>query len=370
MTLAILATGDEIIHGDTLNTNGHEIAKTLSSDGVPLGLQLACSDKELDLLECIGFLAKQHDIILSIGGLGPTTDDRTRFAFAQCLDLDLIEYPEAIAHIQARLTRANLPCDAGNRLQALFPKDSTLLPNPNGTAMGCMFSAQNKLFILLPGPPAECLPMFHHYVLPRLQQTQHSHKQMLSWQLFGVAEGQVAEMLEGALTGIHCNTGYRLDVPYLEFKVRCEPDVAESVKQRIDPLAAPYIISPPKQKASRMLRDRLIEMKEHAVIMDRATGGVLETLLRCPQNTEYVSFYEQNQPAKYHFDISGLDVFWESDKTASTAEVLIKYHGSQGYGFERHSIPYRGHAWVLHYAAEWLSFRMLHLINQIHQGVG
>lgn len=366
MTLGILATGDEIIHGDTLNTNGHEIAKTLSSDGVPLGLHLACSDKEADLLECIDFLVKRHDIILSIGGLGPTSDDRTRFAFAQCLGLDLIEAPEAIAHIKTRLIRAHLPFDAGNRLQALFPKHATLLPNPNGTAMGCMFSTQHKLFILLPGPPRECLPMFHHEVVPRLQKTQHSHKQMLSWQLFGVAEGQVSEMLEHALVGLHCNTGYRLDMPYLEFKVRCEPEIVELVKQRIDPLVTPYIISPPKHKASQMLRERLVEMKTHVVIKDGATGGVLETLLRCPENIQYIRFNDQTQSAQYYFEISGLDAFWYSNGAALTAEVLMKYDGAQGYGFERHSLPYRGHAWILHSAAEWLSFRMLHLINQIH----
>lgn len=366
MTLAILATGDEIIHGDTLNTNGHEIAKTLSSEGVPLGLQLACSDKEQDLLECISFLTKQHDIILSIGGLGPTTDDRTRFAFADHLGLELIKYPEAVTHIQSRLARANLPFDEGNQQQSLFPKESILLPNPNGTALGCMFSTQNKLFILLPGPPRECLPMFHDYVVPRLRDTHHSHRQMLVWQLFGVAEGQVAEKLERALAGIHCNTGYRLDVPYLEFKVRCEPEVVELVKQRVELLVTPYIICPPKQKASHMLRERLIEMKLSVGIRDRATGGVLEKLLRCPQNAAFVHFHEEPYPATYFFDISGLDAFWKSDSSASTADLMLKYHGFLGYGYECHSVPYRGHALVLHYAAEWLCFRMLHLIDQAH----
>ena len=369
MTLAILATGDEIIHGDTLNTNGHEIAKTLSSDGVPLGLQLACSDKERELLTCIEFLVKEHDIILSIGGLGPTTDDRTRFAFAKYLGLDLIEHPEAIQHIQARLNRANLPFDEGNRLQALFPEGATLLPNPNGTAMGCLFSVQNKLFILLPGPPRECLPMFNTYVLPRLQQTQHSQKQILSWQLFGVSEGRVAAMLEKALEDIPCHTGYRLDIPYLEFKVRCEPELVAIVKQRIDPLAEPLSISPPKQKASKMLRERLAEMKRPVVIIDKATGGVLETLLRCPKNADRLSFYER-RGAFCQFEITGLDVYWTSESTESNTELLLKYHGLQYGGFERHTVPYRGSSLVLHYAAEWLSFRLLHLINQIHQGIG
>lgn len=391
MTLAILATGDEIIHGDTLNTNGHYIAKALSSDGVPLGLHVTCSDKEQDLADSIAFLAQNHSVIVSIGGLGPTSDDRTRFAFAQYFGLELVEYPDALAHIQARLKRANLPFDDGNRLQALFPPHSTILPNPNGTAMGCIFLAHDKLIVLLPGPPRECLPMFNDYVLPRLQETQHSQKKLLSWQLFGVAEGQVASMLEQALKGIDCNLGYRLDTPYLEFKVRCASETVEKVRDIVEPIVASLIISPPKQKASTLLRERLILMKEPVVIVDKATGGVLETLLRCPENAGVVNFYNMNN-AKLYFEINGLEAYWDSDKEATMTDVLMKYDaiGStpslpakqsteqrseplnfaktdvQRSGYERHSIPFRGHSMVLHYAAEWLSFRMLHLIDQIH----
>lgn len=368
MTLAILATGDEIIHGDTLNTNGHYIAKALSSDGIPLGLQVTCSDKEQDLADSIAFLAKNHSVIISIGGLGPTSDDRTRFAFSRYFNQPLIEHSEALAHVQARLKRANLPFDDGNRLQALFPENATLLPNPNGTAMGCLFTAQDKLIVLLPGPPRECLPMFNDFVLPRLQTTQHSHKKLLSWQLFGVAEGQVAAMLETALAGMGCNLGYRLDMPYLEFKARCGGDKIDQIKQIVDPLLAPFIISPPKQKASAMLRERLSTMNESVVILDSATGGVLETLLRCPENTNNVHFCANNQ-ARFHFELSGVDAFWNGDKEATITDVLMKYdirgEGNK-IGFERHSIPFRGHSMVLHYAAEWLSFRMLHLIDQIH----
>jgi nicotinamide-nucleotide amidase len=369
MTLAILATGDEIIHGDTLNTNGHEIAKALSSDGVPLGLQLSCSDKEDEMMACIEFLMRHHDIIISIGGLGPTTDDRTRFAFARFLALPLVEFPEAIQHIQARLTRANLPFDKGNRLQALFPKDATLLKNPHGTAMGCQFMAHNKRIFWLPGPPRECLPMFNDYVLPALQQTTHSQKQILSWQLFGVAEGQVGSLLEEALAAVPCDTGYRLDTPYLEFKVRCAPDKVRLVKEKVDSLVASFIISPPKHKASQMLRERLNTMGDAVFITDRATGGVLETLLRCPKNAERVRFYDEPTAVGFHFEVSGLDVYWDAVENESTGELMLTYQGFGQDGCERHSVPYRGHALVLHYAAEWLSFRLLQLIDFIHQGV-
>ncbi|GEM_PF-729787 len=420
MTLAILATGDEIIHGDTLNTNGHYIAKALSSDGIPLGLQVTCSDKEHDLADAISFLAQKHSVIVSIGGLGPTSDDRTRFAFARYFGLELVEYAEALDHIQARIKRANLPFDDGNRLQALFPPNATILPNPNGTAQGCLFSVkapqvpryptsnnvfkipssalrtpsphvwgegeiegsywEDKLIVLLPGPPRECLPMFNDYVLPYLQNTQHSQKKLLSWQLFGVAEGQVAAILETALNGISCSFGYRLDTPYLEFKVRCASETVAEVQTIVDPLVASMIISPPKQKASTLLRDRLTLMKEPIFILDRATGGVLETLLRCPDNIEQVNFHDRSTTGTgLYFEITGLDVFWRQDKEATSADLLMTYsvNGSMGQyseppafakttGFERHSIPYRGHSMVLHYAAEWLSFRILHVIDQIH----
>lgn len=364
MTIAILATGDEIVHGDTLNTNGHVIAKALSSEGVPLGMHLTCSDKEKDLYDSISFLAKHHSVILSIGGLGPTSDDRTRFAFARFLGLELVEHPDALEHIQARLSRANLPFDSGNRLQALFPPEATLLPNPNGTAMGCMYSARDKLIILLPGPPRECLPMFNDHVLPRLQILQHSHKQMLSWQLFGVAEGQVAEQLETALSGIDCTTGYRLDMPYLEFKVRCEASVVDKVKQSVEPLVRAYIISPPKQKASQMLREQLKRTKKSIVIIDKATGGVLETVLHRPENTAFLSFHEKND-ADFYCEVTGLDAYWESDAHKTTTDIVMKYHTLESSGEECHAIPYRGHSLVLDYAAEWLSFCLYkHIIQR------
>lgn len=166
MTVALLATGDEIIHGDTLNTNSHNLASALSSEGLPLGLQLACSDKEKELYDCLSFLALTHDIILVTGGLGPTSDDRTRFALGRFLKTDLVEFPEAIQHIQTRLGLAEKELNPGNRQQALFPANATILPNPHGTALGCYYSQGNKLFILLPGPPANvCLCLITMFYL-------------------------------------------------------------------------------------------------------------------------------------------------------------------------------------------------------------
>ncbi len=366
MTIAILSTGDEIIYGDTLDTNTHAIAHSLSSDGLITGLQLSCTDQEQDIVACLEFLTRHHDIIILTGGLGPTSDDRTRFALARFLALPLVEHASALQHVQTLLTRANLHMNAGNRQQALFPADAQLLPNPNGTAMGCTLAVKNKRFILLPGPPRECLPMFNDYVLPALQQAQHGDKILLKWRLFGVAEGEIAQTLEEALDNIDCETGYRLETPYVEFKVRCVAGQVDTVRKIIDPVVEPYIIAPPEQKASDRLRLRINELHVPLVIVDDVTGGILQKLLLRPENYGVLAFHEQKiMEGAICFHLTGLDEYWWQ-KSATITQVRINYRAGNTTGSETHSLPFRNQL-VVEVAAEWSSFRLFHLINQLHQ---
>lgn len=363
MTIAILATGDEIIHGDTLNTNAHNIAHILCSDGLPLGMQLSCSDREQDIIHGLNFLRAQHNIIILIGGLGPTSDDRTRFALAHCLDKELVEFPEASMHIENRLNRAGLEMNAGNRQQALFPTQAVILPNPFGTAMGCYYIHEEHIYVLLPGPPRECLPMFQQHVLPLLNKTQHSTKKIYKWRLFGVPEGEIAQILDDALQHLDCETGYRLEMPYVEFKVRCEQHDEAKVKAVVDPLVASYIISPPEHKASTRLRDKLRNMSESVVIIDNVTGGVLQTLLHKPETHHVLHFYDKDD-CRIKFYISGLEAYWK-DELSSQVSITIKYKNDQQEGSETFQLPFRSPL-VVEYAAEWLSFRLFHLIDQLH----
>ena len=365
MAIAILATGDEIVHGDTLNTNSKAIAHALSSEGLLPGLQLSCSDNEQEMLSCLAFLCQKHDIVILTGGLGPTSDDRTRFALARFLNVALIEFPEAVTHIEARLVRANLNFNSGNRQQALFPADATLLPNPHGTAMGCYFRSQDTLFVLLPGPPRECLPMFNEHVLPVLQTTQHTDKHLLKWRLFGVAEGAIAATLDSALATVNCETGYRLETPYVEFKVRCVKEEIEKVKQIVEPLIHAHIIAPPEQKASERLREKIEQMQRSVVVIDDATGGLLQTLLQRPSTYSWLNFYETNTRDTLFFHVSGLKEYW-AQQSGATTDITIKYHNDVEHGSETHQMPYRSPL-VVEYAAEWLSFRLFHLIDQLHQ---
>ncbi|QMT61156.1 molybdopterin-binding protein [Legionella sp. PC997] len=365
MTVAILATGDEIVHGDTLNTNGRDIAHALSSEGLSLGLHLSCSDKKGDIVNCLKFLTKKHDIIITIGGLGPTTDDLTRFALSQFTGEALVQHSEALEHIKKRLRDANLILNAGNLQQCLFPERAQLLPNPVGSALGCYYQWDNKIFFLLPGPPRECLPMFNNYALPLLQQTTHSQKQILKWRIFGLAESEIAQILEEALQGVDCHTGYRWESPYIEFKVRCAPNLMDKIKAIVNPILEPHIISSVEKKASDHLRELIASINEPITIIDEATGGLLQLLLSKPNIHHLLHFSGLHQNMLY-FHIRGLTEYWQQQPTNGTTQLIIDYSNHYQKGRETHNIPYRNVS-VVEHAAEWLCCRLFHLINQLHQ---
>ncbi len=365
MSIAILATGDEIVHGDTLNTNSQYIAKALSSDGIPLGLHMSCSDKETEMVGCLNYLKQQHDCIIIIGGLGPTSDDRTRYALASSIQQPLMKYPEAVRHLEDRLNPGNIVLSAGNLQQALFPAKAELLPNPYGSAVGCYGLWQDTLFVLLPGPPKECLPMFDTHVLPLLQKKQHSSKQILKWLLFGFAESEIAELLDKSLADLDCQTGYRLDIPYVEFKVRCKPALAAEVKKRIEPIIQDNLICPANKKASTVLKEKIGNIHQSLTIIDEVTGGKLQTLIHCPDNDSQLSFHDSDA-SDMTFHLSGLKAYWQQAPKGGESEVLIHFKSNETEGSESIMLPYRSNH-IIDHAAEWLCFRMSHFIDKLHQ---
>lgn len=366
MTIGLLATGDELISGDTLNTTGQNIAHILNSEALTIGLHLTCGDNETEIHDCIQFLEQKYDIIIITGGLGPTSDDRTRFALSRFLKTPLVEFAEAINHIKQRINNPSALSE-GNKQQSKFPPEATLLPNPNGTAMGCYLEHHKKVFILLPGPPRECLPMFNNFVFPRLQKTAHSDKVLLKWRLFGVAESEIAQQFDQALAGVDCETGYRLETPYVECKVKFSPHLRNTITEIIEPLVKPHIIASTEKKASQLLHDALAEWKKRVTIIDDVSGGLLQSLIQQPDNHSWVSFHEQNGE-DWHFHLQGLHEYWTSQPRGGKTALSITFTHAAGKVTETHEIPYRSPL-VIHYAAEWLSFRIFHLIDQLHQGI-
>src|SRR3990167_1620136 len=258
--IALLATGDEISNGDILNSNAQEIAQRLFNNGMSIGMQMVTPDNLNEIETAIRFLLEEHRALIITGGLGPTSDDITRFAFSNALHSPLVFNETIWETIVARLKHFgyDTPPET-NRQQALFPKEATVIPNPNGTAAGCLLKQKEQFIFMLPGPPVECLPMVESVVLPTLkdanfQQIFYHQK----WLLFGVSEGQIAEELDAVAKPFQCKTGYRLAYPYIEFKLYSnhEKDFTTLVPL-IEKIVAPYLICDGRHTASELLKKQL-----------------------------------------------------------------------------------------------------------------
>lgn len=246
--VGFLATGNEIVEGDILNTNGQTIAHSLVEQGLTAGMHVMASDRQIEIEVGLRFLLEHHEAVITIGGLGPTSDDRTRFALSAVVNQPLVFDESSWQHICQRFKQLNLSftdtVQATNRQQAFFPIGAIIFPNENGSAAGCLVEYQTKKIFMLPGPPHECLPMFEKFVLPLLI-NQVAHKiTKLHWVLTGAIESDIAERVDTAVKNFAVTTGYRAAKPYLEVKIYVQDDVdIEAVKNVVEAIIGPYLFT-------------------------------------------------------------------------------------------------------------------------------
>lgn len=358
--VALLATGDEICNGDIINSNSQEIAQRLFSQGIQIGMHMSVSDNLNDLKTAMHFLLEHHHALIITGGLGPTSDDLTRYALSEILQRPLIFDETTWQAIVARLDRIGIHTPPeSNRQQALFPQDSTIIPNANGTAAGC-FAKYNsdgmeKLIFMLPGPPAECLPLFDQTVLPFLK---HNNFQKIvhfdKWLLFNISEAEIAERLDKIAASFDCVTGYRFWYPYIECKLYSNNDVDYAVVlPLIKNAIAPYLIGDGKSTASELLKRTIAKLKINLTICDFATGGLLESILKTPETHTLLNFSHETKNAEQYIIIRGLTEFWQQEHQHHTSlEMTFKKVEKQH--IENFTIPYR-QARVKQYAIEFIS---------------
>lgn len=168
MIVSILSIGDELLIGQTINTNAAWLGKELSLIGARIQQVLTISDDEHIIRKAID--ESTADLCIVTGGLGPTKDDRTKKVLAAYFDMPLVEDKETLNHIAAFFARRNRPMLQVNIDQALLPKGCEILPNRLGTAAGMWFKAKGKSVISLPGVPYEMKGIFQEEILPRLQE--------------------------------------------------------------------------------------------------------------------------------------------------------------------------------------------------------
>jgi len=169
-TAVVVGVGDELLFGQTVDTNGAWLAQELSSLGFSVLRRWLVADRSDEIQAAVTQGMALSELVILTGGLGPTPDDLTRPAVAELLNAPLQEDPKLVTELEERAqARGYDALPANNRLMALVPKGARVLGNPKGAAPGLALEGRDgSVVVLLPGPPREVKGIYPHSVLPFL----------------------------------------------------------------------------------------------------------------------------------------------------------------------------------------------------------
>lgn len=167
-TVEVISVGTELLLGQILNTHGQYLGRQLASLGLDLYYQTSVGDNRARIIQAFARAWERSDVVILTGGVGPTDDDLTKEAVAGFFGLDLVEDAASRRSIEEFFTHRGRQMTPNNLKQALMPRGAKPLPNPNGTAPGVLLETGGKAAVILPGPPAELVPMFTEHVRPYL----------------------------------------------------------------------------------------------------------------------------------------------------------------------------------------------------------
>lgn len=197
--IVLVAVGDELLNGRTVNANAASLGRALSREGCALDAVHTVGDAEAAIVGAVVDAWARADVVICCGGLGPTEDDRTRQALASACGLPLREDPEVLAALRRRFERGGRSMAASNRRQAMFPEGATVLDNPLGSAPGFRVDGGTAVVFSLPGVPVEFERLATDHVLPWLRDAWRESLEAPAVRVLrttGVSESGLADRLE------------------------------------------------------------------------------------------------------------------------------------------------------------------------------
>ncbi len=196
-TAELLAVGSELTAGETRDTNGGELARSLGEHGVGVRRIVALPDDLGLVTETLREGLAAVDLIVTTGGLGPTPDDLTREAIAAAVGETPVVDPRLERWLRRLFDRRGIPLPEINLKQAWLIPSAITIPNANGTAPGWWVDRPDgRVVVLLPGPPREMRPMWSDWVLPRLRaRGLGDGREVRTLRTYGIGESHVAELL-------------------------------------------------------------------------------------------------------------------------------------------------------------------------------
>lgn len=221
LNVEMLSTGDEVLHGQIIDTNAAWLADFFFNQGLPLTRRNTVGDDLDALVAILRERSEQADVLIVNGGLGPTSDDLNALAAATAKGEGLILHPEWLETMTRFFAERGRPMAESNRKQAEIPASAEMINNPVGTACGFAIQLNRCLMFFTPGVPSEFKVMVEQEILPRLRQrfTLPDPPVCLRLTTFGRSESELAQSLNPLTLPPGVVMGYRSSMPIIELKL-------------------------------------------------------------------------------------------------------------------------------------------------------
>jgi len=285
---SIVSIGNEILSGQTVNTNAAYLSGKLLSIGIPTVSSYTVGDDIGSIVRALKLASDDADIVSTTGGLGPTDDDLTRQAFSKLLGTELQLQNEILRKIKDFFASRDLQMPATVKRQAYIPAGAKALTNNLGTAPGIMAKVKGKWFFALPGVPSEMKRMFEESVLPKLKELAASQAIVVrKLKCFGAAEAQIAELLgsymqRGRNPLINCTVEEGVITLHIIATAKDKSQaqqMAEKDEKSLTELLGELVYGTGEQTLAEVIGEKLTQQKKTIAVAESCTGGLLAKLL-------------------------------------------------------------------------------------------
>ncbi|HBS3700269.1 TPA: nicotinamide mononucleotide deamidase-related protein YfaY [Klebsiella quasipneumoniae subsp. quasipneumoniae] len=280
LNVEMLSTGDEVLHGQIVDTNAAWLADFFFNQGLPLTRRNTVGDDLDALVAILRERSEQADVLIANGGLGPTSDDLSALAAATAKGEGLILHPEWLETMTRFFAERGRPMAESNRKQAEIPASAEMINNPVGTACGFAIQLNRCLMFFTPGVPSEFKVMVEQEILPRLRQrfTLPEPPVCLRLTTFGRSESELAQNLNPLTLPPGVVMGYRSSMPIIELKLTGpaeQRDAMLALWPEVRKVAGDSLIFEGTEGLPAQIARCLQERQLSLTLSEQFTGGLL-----------------------------------------------------------------------------------------------
>jgi len=286
INVQLLLTGNEIMSGDTVDSNSALIARRLNELAVGVYRKVTVGDDVALLERELTDMTAQADLVIVNGGLGPTIDDLTARIVATVAGVPLAEHPDAVMHLKNWCSKRNTPLNAANMKQAMLPAGAAIIANPVGSAVGFEVTSGSCRIVCTPGVPSELSAMMDDIVASLAERLPAaSEVNIIRLQTFGMGESTAQQLIADHLPDWpeEVELGFRAGAPQMEVKLTIKSAAAAPVQQRCKEQLVDLFDHHVIGEGDILMAERVLQLLRESgstlTTAESCTGGLIASML-------------------------------------------------------------------------------------------